>query len=141
MQAFLLDRVLEDRAPRPKSISMIRMNDDMVLLFNHNPEMEQYKYITGKASNGKTYIGIMPFGEVYNHGQIVNAIMKQFDAELADVKGGWAMFSGDLVIIYGHSTYYPQADHETVEKAIKSFIPEIDPLNITIKPSKLSPLS
>jgi hypothetical protein len=141
IQALLLDRVLDEPAQKAKCLSATRMNDDMVLSFRHDPKNLQYKYVTGKASDGKTYIGIMPFGDIHKHEDILNALMNQFNVKLDNVKGGWAMISNEEILLFGHSTYYPQSDHETVENAIRRLMPEMSHFDIGIESFRPSPLS
>jgi len=135
MKVYLSDKAMVEPAPRPGILSAIRTNDDMVLLFRHDPDNEQYKYITGTAGNGKKFIGIMPFGEIKEHQDIAMAVSKRFDVELRDINGGWVMISDDFILIHGSSMRYPKTDHEGVEKAIRRLMPEMENFIIMAKPS------
>jgi hypothetical protein len=125
MKVILMDKVLEEPAPRIRTLSALRRNNDMVLLFQHDPKKEDYKYITGKASDGKTCVGIMPLGDIKNHEEIVNAMTRQFSVNITNVKAGWVLILEDSAFVHGNSTRYRENDHETVKKALKSLMPEM----------------
>jgi len=141
IQSILSGKDLVEPAPKPKASFTIRTNDDLVVLYRPDEGNEQYKYITGKSSDGKTYVGIMSFGDIHKHEDILNAVTRQFNVKLEDVRGGWVMISSDLVLIYGHSTYYPQSDHKTVELAMKTLLPEMANFDFSIESSKPSLMS
>jgi hypothetical protein len=110
----------------------VRFNDDMQLLFQHDMQDKYYIYIVGRSREGTKYIGIIPHIVAESHKDVVREMMRRFNVRIRDVKGGMLAIHKDTIFIFGTSGRYKASDHERVENAIRTLVPEADSMNVKI---------